>query len=196
MSLAADQSVVGNRLSFSCIETSVQRSHSARHFRLPRYVLALVLIIALIYFNVAALLSSSRIRIDLPRPAWARRVFEIFSLFSYYQTTNYGFEAVGRVAGSDDHSDGERWIAIDPYPYFPQVLGEANRRLYFFGVRDVERKKYLYIDMLNRIKRLHERDSPDAPVDRIRLYMTSWPMSTQGYWTEYESRTRQLIAEE
>lgn len=155
----------------------------------------MVIILGVIYFNVAALLTSSRIRIDLPRPAWARHVFEIFGLFSFYQTSNYGFEAVGRVIGSTDGAEGERWVPIDVYACFPPVLGEANRRLYLFGVRDAERKREIYAEMLDRLMLLHGREHPGKPVDRIRLYMTSWPMSTRGYWTEYESRTRQLIAE-
>lgn len=148
------------------------------------------------YLNAAALLSSSGVRIDLPRPWYADRLFQIFSLFSYYTSNNYGFEAVARVAGSADSPHGERWIPIDLYEYFPQTVGEANRRLFQYSFRNAPaRKQAGHYAMIDRIKVLHNREPGGERIDRIRFYRLSWPKSTKGYRGEYDSRRRELVAE-
>ena len=160
-------------------------------------LLPAALALVLVYLNLAALFTSCGIRIELARPWYLHRPFQIFTLFSYYTSTNYGFEAVARVAGSGDSADGERWIPIDLYAYFPQVTGEANRRIYqdsFLHDPARQRKGQAYV--LERIKALHNRNHPDLPIDRIRMYLLSWPKHTTGYKGHYDQRERRLMLEQ
>lgn len=164
---------------------------SPRHHLLPS-----IIVVGVFYFNIAALFPSVGIRIELPRPRFADRLFRMFGLFSYYKTSNHGFEALGRLTGSENDDEGERWTPIDVYQFFPRTLGEANRRIYLYGIRDdPQRKQRVYHQMLERMTRRHNRHHPDQSVDQMRLYMTNWPLSTRGYWAEFESRKRELIAE-
>jgi hypothetical protein len=143
----------------------------------------------LLYLNAASLLEAAGARVHLPRPWYASRPLQIFSLFGYYVTENFGYEAHGRPV-SEKNKEEPEWIEIDPYSFFPQTLGEANRRLLLFSFQgDLERKRKTYPMMAERMKALYNRSHPDNPIDRIQLYEVRWPVSPLGFRAEYAKRT-------
>lgn len=86
------------------------------------------------------------------------------------------------------------WFEINPYDFFPQTLGEANRRLNLYSYHgQTERKARTYGVMADRIKLHHNRAHPDEPIDRVQLYLVEWPKSSDGYMAQYDSRKWKVL---
>lgn len=168
---------------------SMRIRRSPRRGRRRTCAMATVVAVLLVYFNIAALFRSSGMRVELPRPWFASSLFQIFSLFGYYTEENYGYELQVRRAGEVDG-----WYEINPYDFFPQTLGEANRRLNFYSYHgQSERKARTYGVMADRIKLRHNRVHPDEPIDRVQIYLVEWPKSSDGYMAKYDSRKWRVL---
>lgn len=173
------------RATSRCILRSAPRK-TGRH---RNCILATVVAGLLIYLNAASLLQACRVRIDLPRPWYASRLFQVFSLFGYYTKNNYGYELQVRSA-----EDTDNWFELNPYEFFPQTLGEANRRLNFYSYHSQpERKSATYRVMADRIKVRYNRAHAEESIDRVQIYLVEWPKSPDGFKSRYGERKWRVL---
>ena len=140
-----------------------------------------MVICGVIYMNIAALLYVSSTRIDLPNHWVTLRLFSMFNLFDRWSTQNYGFEIRALVDDTTDDEPAQPRV-IDPYLYFPQTRGEANRRLNMLSYgRHQHRKDKAYQELIEDIRRLHQREHPQDVVERMHLIMLQWPADPAGH---------------
>jgi hypothetical protein len=162
---------------------------------LVRFAPPTVMIFALFYLNIASIIQAARTRVRLPQPTATDHLFRMFSLFSGYTTRNKSYEAEASIADTEDETGEPRWIPIDLTLYFPQVHGEANRRINLHSVsRDnAEKRQRDYARLVDVIRLRHNREHPDLPIDRLRIYLITWPKDKQGRWERFEERQRVLV---
>lgn len=165
--------------------------NSDSQWRRARWVLPTVVILSTFYLNIAGILQSARLHIDLPRPRQAREFYRMFGLFAHYSKWNFAFEAEGRVATADQ----SRWISLDLYEYFPAGQGAANRRLKLPS-RTATEKTADFRRIMQVIKQRYNNTHPAEPIDRVRIQSVYWPKSIQGYMHRHNERKRRSILAE
>ena len=163
-----------------------------------------LLIAAIVYFNLAALILASGFRFSSPWPEVAgplpnhwvtQRMFQMFSLFGGITRHSVAYSAYGvrESLGSAPAEPTEDMLDLDIYRYFPQTLGEANRRLGLLTyVGDDERLDRGYQRMAETIRRWHNRTHPAEEVAQVFIYQHWWPKSEQGYYHFQDQRHTQL----
>jgi hypothetical protein len=164
-----------------------------------------LLIAAVLYFNLAALLLACNIRFPsrwesiggaLPNHWSTQRLFQMFSLFGGITQYSVFYSAWGSrqelaVAPAEPGPD---LIDLDVYRYFPQTLGEANRRLGFATFyTDEERVTRSYRRMADTIQRWHAREHPEDGVVQVFIYKHWWPKSELGYHHLEDQRGTRLV---
>jgi hypothetical protein len=163
---------------------------------------------ALLYFNLAALLLVCDVR--LPHPSFSgrftqgplpnhwvtERLFRMFDLFDRWSWSNWGFAAYGsrqRLATAPGQPTPDM-VDLDLYRYFPQQLGEANRRIYLLSYRDNRaRLKVEYERMADDLRRLYDEEHPEAPVEQVFLYEYTWKKDKAGYYTHFDEHSTELV---
>lgn len=176
--------------------TAASHANKIRSFVISR-ILPAILILAVLYANLAALLYQSHIRYKLPAPWPLIQLFRVHSVFDGYRTKNFSYEAEAYITRPTSEGQEAGWEPFDLFRYFPQARGEANRRLWMNSYRnDPQRVQEAYRRLVSQLKHFSRRDDPGAMVERIRVYSVTWPVDERGYLARYAERTRELVIEE
>ena len=158
-------------------------------------ILALLATIALFYFNIDALTTTLGLRFhfrehNLPGPLpnhWTfRTLFRVYDVFDRWSNYNYGYEAYGttKILESVPEKPTGEMINLDIYKYFPMIRGEASRKILLFTSRAHSKDPYPKLSSI--IKRLHNKDNPDAQIVQVFIYRYEWPKSPEGYKHLYD----------
>ena len=164
--------------------------------------LANLVIATVIYLNLAALVlacglrfpspwSEHGVRGPLPNHWVGQRMFQMFSLFGGITRHSVWYTAHGSresLANAPAEPRGDM-VDLDIYRYFPQTLGEANRRLGLMTyTTDPERLEQGYRRMAQTILRWHRRDHPEDAIEQVFIYQHWWPKSELGYHHHADQR--------
>ncbi len=161
-----------------------------------RNIFAILATVALFYFNVDALSSTLGLRfkpiIDgspghLPNHWTFSNLFKVFDVFDRWSTTNYGFRAYGSFKHYDTMPilPTENMVDLNVYDYFPQILGEANRKIWLQPYRrDYRKLTAVYPRLATMVQRLYNEKHPEKPVIQTFIYRYEWPKSPLGHYQE------------
>ena len=177
--------------------------------RIARKIFTSLLLAALVYFNVAALLLVCEVRLPklfqissrptrgpLPNHWATERLFRMFNLFMRWDWYNSGFGAYGmrKQLRHPPAVPNASMIDLDIYRYFPQSLGEANRRVFLTSYRrDKKRVSREYLQMADIIQRLHNEAHPEDPVEQVAIYHYRWRKTKHSYKSMFGKREITLI---
>lgn len=110
--------------------------------------------------------------------------FDIFSVFSYYETINRDFVIKGLPKNRYGQYDGEVWVVLDiNEEYFPHSLGEQHMRLFFskFFNLGAESHTQACKDFAAKIRTRYNRDVPIYQMRKVAIGIESWPRSKKSY---------------
>ncbi len=177
---------------------------------LLRRIGANLAILAVLYFNVAALLIVTGVRLPrapslpytegpLPNHWLTERAFRTFDVFDRWSMTNWEMSAWGAPSALRETPPQPTSTMIDLhwFDYFPQSHGEAIRRQWLMSFRnDAPRLTREYSKMAAVMRRLWNEDHPDQQIERVYFYEHTWPKSDQGFYARYEERSTSFVATE
>ncbi|MDX1919301.1 MAG: hypothetical protein SFU25_01040 [Candidatus Caenarcaniphilales bacterium] len=110
--------------------------------------------------------------------------FDIFSVFSYYETINRDFLIKGLPKNRYGQYDGETWVTLDVNDeYFPYSLGEQQMRLFLAKFLNLGDEAHLKAckDLAAKIRNRHNKDVPIYQMRQISINIETWPRSTKSY---------------
>lgn len=156
-------------------------------------------ILLVLYGNVNGMLSSWKVRFEpssFISNSYFSNLFYIYGVFLEVHRFSREYVALGsrEKLGEAPLVPTPEMIDLNLYSYFPQSHGEANQRLAFAGyLNQPERRAESYNRMASIIKRLHNQQHPDAPVENVFIYLYSWPADPDGYYRRSNESTVQLL---
>ncbi|MDZ4784939.1 MAG: hypothetical protein SGJ02_02570 [bacterium] len=152
-----------------------------------------ILIFVFLYLNIDALNSTLGLRFKplitgydslLPNHWITQRLFRVFDVFDRWTNFNFGYRAYGSRTYYDQPpiSPTTEMIDLDIYKYFPQIRGEANRRIWLQSFRqDSQRLKIAYSRMTSTLQRLHNLKHPHDSIVQVFIYRYEWQKSLDGF---------------
>lgn len=161
---------------------------------LPHKLFAALATIALFYFNIDSLSATLGLRFKpimantpgpLPNHWTTHTLFRLFDVFDRWSINNYGFRAYGTTTRLDAMPilPTEEMIDLNIYDYFPQILGEANRKIWLQPYRSDHRKlRVMYPRLAAMIQRLYNQKNPNANIVQVFIYRYEWPKSPVGHY--------------
>ena len=141
--------------------------------------------IVVIYSNLAYLFNYLPLRLQLPVPRVTHFLFDIYTVFSTYQTFNRDNFIL--VLLEDEGMKGsQKWIKLDTDEYFPYKKGDQIRRInanmhgYYFG-KNIYNKTLgsIAAKILSRYNYLN----PLQPASKVIVGIEWWPRSREAYYT-------------
>jgi hypothetical protein len=110
-------------------------------------------------------------------------LFDMYSVFAYYETINRETVIQGLPRGASP--DGDEWIDLNIVDeYCPHYQGEQHMRIYLSKhyMQGSEFHKNAYKAFAAKIRNKYNREHPDKPIQKIAVGFLTWPRSTEGYW--------------
>lgn len=169
-----------------------------------------VLIVAILYFNVAAMLIVAGVRLPrapsleytsgpLPNHWVTERLFRTFDVFDRWSWTNWEVSAWGTrdEVEPPPAQPTPDMVNLRLYTWFPQSQGEAIRRFWLMSYRNNEgRLRREYAVMARTLKRLYNEQHPGEPVAQVFFYEHTWRKSDQGFYHLFHERQTTRIESE
>lgn len=164
-------------------------------------MLANAAIVVFLYFSLDGLLVSWGVRFEpaapglrgpLPNLPILEQLFAIHAVFDRYSDQAFGFSARGVPAHAAAEREAPTFVEIDLERYFPQSRGDAYRRLQLWAHASSDRPA-LYARLAGQLRRLHNADHPEAPVEKVFIYRHRWPKSLYGYAYWYAQRDSEIV---
>ncbi len=161
--------------------------------RILKTIGAHLAIIAFFYFNIDALNTTLNLRFEpivegtnslLPNHWIPQRLFRIWDVFDRWSNFNFGYRAYGSKVrlNPPPKTPTAEMIDLKVYDYFPQIRGEANRRLWLQSFRgDPKKMREYHTRIISTIQRLHNEKHPDNEIVQVILYRYEWKKSGEGW---------------
>lgn len=162
---------------------SLTAQNGGNFFEDLRKVALSFLIVLVIYSNSAVILARSPLAFKLPIPQITADLFDVFSVFAYYETINRDFVIQGLKAGASPE-DEKAWINLEVVDrYFPHSLGEQQMRLFLSKhyAQGSEFHQAAYKALAAKIRERYNREHPEAQVEKVAIGYVFWPRSQKGY---------------
>jgi hypothetical protein len=141
-------------------------------------------ILAIIYCNASVILARSPLTLKLPAPKVALDLFDVFSVFAYYETINRDFLIEGLKVESNDPENAADWIDLGIVDkYFPHSLGEQQMRLFLSKHFSQGNEFHLnsYRGLTEKIRLRYNREHPENQISKVAISYIYWPRSFKGY---------------
>ncbi len=146
------------------------------------------LAVLIIYGNCAVIFHPPKLGFrkvtGLPRPIAIHDAFLMTGMFNSYVTYNLDFLVWGRRDDTGLEADRERWIQLHRDDFYPHRLGITFTQMWVAHQWDIHGKKLQrkgWAVQAKKIRLRHNRLYPTRQIERVRLGMITWPMSTRGY---------------
>jgi hypothetical protein len=151
-----------------------------------RRALTTLLIVAVLYSDIASIVNLTNWSLRFPIPQSVFRAFAMFRVFDSWDDENVEFVAEVEVLPLDGSRGGSTRRPFDLYAYFPAPPADARVRISGLFRRDAE-------GLMSEIQRVYEQSHPGEIVDRVRLYVERWPKSAAGYEVNRDLAARRPI---
>ena len=151
-------------------------------------LLPTVLILGMIYADVAAIANLTNWSIRLPVPQTVFRYFAMFRVFDSWDDENSEYVAEVKLLQLEPMPEASEWRRFDLYALFPAPPADARIRIGGIFRRDAA-------SVMGEIWDAYEQSHPGEIVDSVRIYIERWPKSAAGYEAARKQATRQLIGE-
>jgi len=164
-------------------------------------LLALPCIVAMFYFNLDATITTLGLRFKkrvpgtpsiLPNHWTFFRLFAVYDVFDKWSTRNYGYRAYGLKERTDKIPilPTAEMVNLEVYDYFPQILGEANRKLWLQSYRNNPKRLLLEsVRLCSQIQRLYNKNHPDDPVVQVVIYRYEWDKDPASHYAKIDTAT-------
>jgi hypothetical protein len=151
-----------------------------------RELVVIYFVVAVLYGNLAVIVNDLPLGVQLPTIGGRVQLFDIFSVFSFYQPVNDAIFLRGYVAQGAGCLDNSPLIDLNVDEYLPHWRGEQQSRAfanhhYYYGGSPGQQKALGRL--AGKIRERHNRLHPQCPVDRVDIGVYRWPRSPQGYET-------------
>ncbi|MFN5539866.1 MAG: hypothetical protein ACK481_07410 [Candidatus Melainabacteria bacterium] len=148
----------------------------------------------IVYTNIATLASRTPYKdmVNLPIFAPIADLFDLFSVFAYYENINRKFVIQGLP--EEKNNIPENWVVLDVVEkYFPYCEGARQMRMYLS--RHYALGRPAHIEGLSKIaikiRERYNRENPEKKVQKVSIGFAFWPRSFQGYMAELKPEITQ-----
>ncbi|WP_040548543.1 hypothetical protein [Pedosphaera parvula] len=169
--------------------TSAENSKNS--FKDPAVILSL-LVVGILYANLSVIFNSSiqSFRIPIfPLPESAQDPFQIFGVFSYYETNNSQLTIWGQATNPET---GEfYWKQLPSDDYFPFARGDQNSRMWAnrqYRLPDHQKHNDAWQFMGRRIKDRYNQLHPKDCLAKVGLQSLTWPRSADGFYAQQTAK--------
>lgn len=148
----------------------------------------------LIYCNVALLgnevCAAGAFPCRLPLGSLLGDLFDVFPVFTHYETANTEIILLGLPQDAGDPSQDSNWLRLTLDEYFPYRQGEQHTRV-LTATRsrpvDPRRQREAWAFLTRKILDRYNRQHPDHTIRQVRIRARTWPPSPNGYWAHAEA---------
>lgn len=144
--------------------------------------------ILVLYTNIAIVLDCTPLKPNLPTPRILRLTFDIYQVFSVYQSFNKDY-LLGVVVPDEG---AERWVRLNTREYFPFKRGAQHWRInatmhqlygrHYHEARSERECQYdAHKAVLHKILERYNRLHPEQPATRAGIVLERWPRSRESY---------------
>lgn len=151
-----------------------------------RELILSILILGVIYANVAVIVGPTGIRapVQPPLPRVVADVFVLFGIFRSYDTVNQELLVWGLPERTAPGTSDKRWIRLPVQLLFPETSAHQLTRAWCSHHRNFlgpEAQQRAWAALARRIRTWHNRRYPEYRVSKVWLQTQVWPKSVQGF---------------
>ena len=153
--------------------------------RRSRWVFS-IFAVGLLYANCAVVWNHQAARWQapsLPIPSKVAGVFQLFGMFTSYETNNSELVLWGYTGDAPEGTRG--WKPLPTEEYFPFKRGVRRQLLWatkFFRANDLDGHARAWVRSGKQILARHNRLHPEIPISQLALESRTWPRSPAGFY--------------